>query len=109
MSAESKSIDVDELREELEPHVADLDSEEGQEVINADTSHVKEIWEDGELTYTKGGELFRKRTLHMIESSFLDEDLWDVPEDTDHKSKVIIDDLGEQILRKYREKARNPE
>lgn len=29
-------------------------------------SHVLQIWNDGELTSTKGGELFGLRTLHLI-------------------------------------------
>jgi hypothetical protein len=28
---------------------------------------VYEVWEDGEITLTKGGELYRQRTLHCIE------------------------------------------
>jgi hypothetical protein len=29
--------------------------------------HVQELWQDGEVTLTKGGDLFRARSLHMIE------------------------------------------
>jgi len=34
-------------------------------------SHVQELWQDGELTITKAGELFRARTLHMIKPPVL--------------------------------------
>ncbi len=32
-----------------------------------DGMHVCEIWEDGEVTLTKGGSLYGQRNLHMIE------------------------------------------
>lgn len=35
-----------------------------------DGNHVCEIWEDGEVTLTKGGSLYGMRNLHMIESPY---------------------------------------
>ncbi len=32
-----------------------------------DGNHVCQIWEDGEVTLTKGGSLYGQRNLHMIE------------------------------------------
>lgn len=98
-------MNVDKLRQKLEPHVADHDSEEGREVIR-DGGHVYEIWEDGELTSTKGGELFRKRILHRIHFPFLNEDLWEVPEDSKHVSKVVVNEEAKEILERAREGVR---
>lgn len=34
------------------------------------TDMVCEVWEDGEVTLTKGGDLYRQRNLHSIEPPF---------------------------------------
>lgn len=94
---------IDKLREKLKHHVAEHSSEEGKEEIEG-TDHVYEIWEDGELTSTKGGRLFRKRSLHRIQFPFLDEDIWEVPEDQDHKSMVVVDRTALEVLEEFREK-----
>lgn len=98
--------DVEEVRERIEPFIARHDSEEGRAVINGEnrersTGHVLEIWEDGEVTSTKGGELFRKRTLHRKMPPFLTENLWEVPEAKSHESRVIIDNKIFQVLDDY--------
>lgn len=93
--------DIEELREKLEPHVAAHGTEEAKEKIQ-NSSMIYEIWEDGEVTSTKAGDLFRKRTLHMIRGAFLNEDLWEVPEERDHVSRVVINDEARDILDEYR-------
>lgn len=37
---------------------------------------VYEVWHDGEITLTKGGDLFRRRTLHCIRGGAVDESKW---------------------------------
>lgn len=39
-----------------------------------DDPMVYELWQDGEITLTKGGSLFRQRSLHMIYPPVLDSD-----------------------------------
>lgn len=99
---------IKQLRDELEPYVADRDSEKGRKVIEEGREdqeplhHVYEIWEDGEVTSTKGSDLFRKRTLHRIHFPFLEDDLWEVPEDDVHVSKVVVDKEALNILEEHR-------
>lgn len=59
--------ELEELRERVNECVAKPHSEEGREVINNDETHVREVWEDGEITSTKGGDLYRRRSLHQME------------------------------------------
>lgn len=101
--------DVDELRERLEPHVAERKSEEGQQVIQDTGSarHIYIVWEDGEVNNTKGGDVFMNRSLFVRCPAFLDEDLWDVPEGAEHKFKVVLDkDKVEEIITDYTDKWR---
>lgn len=41
-----------------------------------DQPHVQELWQDGEVTLTKGGDLFRTRSLHMIEFPIGQDSIW---------------------------------
>lgn len=87
--------DPDKLREAVEPYLAEHGTEEAREVIEekGSGSHVYEIWEDGEITSTKGGRVFRQRTLHQrVRPIFSGEALWEVPDGQNHKSKVVTDD-----------------
>lgn len=99
--------DVREIRRRIEDKVAKIGSERGQEVINNDETHVTEIWEDGEVTSTKSGELFRQRSLHQRDRPFINVEgmnpaLWDIPEDKDHTSRVVVDDEALDIIAEYR-------
>lgn len=41
-----------------------------------DEHHVRELWQDGEVTLTKGGDLFRARNLHTIEYPVGKNSIW---------------------------------
>ena len=95
-----------ELQEELEPYIAGVDSEEGQAEIHGEGTHVTELWEDGEMTSTKSGDLYGRRLLHQSVEPWLprNEVLWDVPEGKDNKRMVVLDrDKVKEILREYAE------
>lgn len=84
---------VQQFRNEIRQYVAEPQSKEGQAVIHNDKTHVSELWEDGEITSTKSGDLYGARLLHqsrrpILESANL---LWDPDEGNDHKKMVIVD------------------
>lgn len=98
---------IETLRERVEPYIVEPSSEEGQEIIG-DTydGHVAEVWEDGEITTTKNGDLYRNRRIHQARRPVWPEGmevLFDVPEGQDHKRMVITDrDALEDILDEHR-------
>lgn len=54
--------------------VAEPYSEEGKAVIHdGESTHVSELWEDGEITFTKKGDLYRQRRLHQMSPPLLPE------------------------------------
>ena len=87
------------LYEQIKDDVAPISSDDGQAVINNDETHVSLLWEDGEITSTKSGDLFGARSLHQSVEPWLprNEQLWSVPESpdnpftSDHHAKVILD------------------
>lgn len=97
--------DIEEVRERVQPHIAEPSSEEGHKIIHDDRTHVKEVWEDGELTTTKSGDLYRSRSLHQSAPPVWPEGsevLFDV-ESGDHKRMVVTDrEALEEILDDYR-------
>lgn len=59
--------EIHEIRRKVAPYVADPRSKLGKERINdPEHTHVREVWEDGEITSTKCGDLYRKRSLHRM-------------------------------------------
>lgn len=93
-----------ELYERIEPYIAEPSSEEGRAAIHAeDETHVSEVWEDGEVTYTKNGDLYQARRLHQNQPPWLprSEVLWTVPDGRDHKRMVITDDQALTEMAKY--------
>ena len=38
------------------------------DALAVEENMVYEVWEDGEITLTKGGDLYRQRSLHLIEA-----------------------------------------
>jgi len=100
---------VREIRERIGDMVVKPFSDRGQEVIHDGRSHVTEIWEDGEVTTTKAGDLYGNRRLHGSEPPFLPTanprlpTLWEVPEDHDHRRMVVVDREALEILAEYRE------
>lgn len=98
---------IESLRERVEPCIAEPSSDEGQEVIEANAgSHVLEVWEDGELTSTKAGDLYRKRRIHQQAPPVWPngmEILFDVPDGEDHKRMVVTDrDALKEVLDEHR-------
>lgn len=94
-----------EYQEKLEPYIAEPSSEEGkEEIYDDDSTHVSELWEDGEITFTKNGDLYRNRNLHQSKPplTLRTEALWEVPDGQDHKRMIILDrDKVEEILQEY--------
>lgn len=89
-----------EFRRMMQEYVAEPYSEEGQAVINNDETHVSEMWEDGEVTFTKSGDLYGARRTHASSPPLFPEKykLWEVPDGQDHKKKVIVDDGVKELL-----------
>ena len=83
----------------LEECTAPIRSEEGQAVINDDNTHAGLIWEDGEITSTKSGDLFGHRSLHQSLEPWTHrhDPLFEVPDSPDnpftgeHEARVITD------------------
>lgn len=106
---------VREIRDRIEEYVAEPFSERGQEVIHDGRSHVTEIWEDGEVTTTKAGDLYQARLLHGSEPPFLPTSnprnavLWEPDENQKHKRMVVVDRKALDILAEYRELTINEE
>lgn len=63
MSEERYSIR--EFRDFVQERIAESQTEEAQEVIHNDDTHVLEVWQDGEMTSTKSGDLYQRRNLHQ--------------------------------------------
>lgn len=92
---------VDEFAEEIKECVAEPHSEEGQEVIHDGRSHVVEVWQDGEVTSTKAGDLYRKRLLHQKTPPFVDEEnrLWG---EEGNQARVVVNrDKVEELYDEY--------
>ena len=97
-------------------HTAKLNTEEAQEAINQDKTHTAMIWEDGEITYTKNGDLFGHRSLHQALEPWADEPLFEVPDNTlnpfsgDHECRIITDReaLNEAIKEKLKDRDIKP-
>jgi hypothetical protein len=87
-------MNIYEFRNIAEEKTAKPDSEEGQAVIHNGDTHVSEIWEDGEITVTKSGDLYGARNLHQSSPPLFPEGrlLFDVPSDQEHVRRVITDD-----------------
>lgn len=82
----------------VKDRVAKPDTEEAQERINDGRSHIAEVWEDGEVTVSKAGDLYRHRRLHQSLSPRLPEGykLWH-PEG-DHERRIVMDEDLPQML-----------
>lgn len=104
--------ELDEARQRIEPYIAEPSSEEGQEVIEKAKSHVAELFEDGEITTTKSGDLYGQRSKHQREPPVWPEgmNVLFTPEGdqqgeiTDnHKAMIILNmDKVNEILEEYR-------
>lgn len=96
---ETQRMPFREFKKRLQDYVAEPHSEEGQEVIHNDKAHVAELWEDGEITTTKSGDLYKNRSLHGSSPPFLPEraELFDTG-DSEHKRMVITDDEIRDII-----------
>lgn len=111
-------IDVNEIQNRIDGMYAEPSSEEGQaEIHDPDNTHVLEVWEDGELTSTKCGDLYGHRNLHQNAEPILpagqvlftmddlddDYDLYNALKRRDkHKRMVVTDRELKEILEEYR-------
>ena len=109
-------IYIRELQELVEPMIAEPSSDEAKEVIHNDNTHVSEVWEDGEITSTKSGDLYRQRSLHQSKKPMLpegqvlfsyemvdDDEKWrELRNRKSHKRMVIVDDELRDVLDKWR-------
>lgn len=102
-------IHVREIKERIDGMVVEPQSERGQEIIHEDDrTHVLEVWEDGEVTSTKAGDLYNARRLHQSARPFIPTQtpnmtLFDVPDDQEHKRMVVADREVLDILDEYRD------
>lgn len=97
---------VDELRDALKKYTAERGSEDAKDAIhNSETTHTSEVWEDGEITFMKNGDLWRHRNMHQSVPPFLQEEdhLWDVPEGRDHISRIVTDNRAKELIQEFRE------
>lgn len=92
------SIDYEALRNSLEPYIAERDTPEAEAAIN-EGSHVFEVWSDGEVTMTKGGDLYGKRSRHQVqEPLFKPGALWPIPMGARHALYIVTDKQALSIL-----------
>lgn len=100
----SKSFPVLTISNEIEDDIVEPYSDEGQEVIHDGSGHVLEIWEDGEITSTKSGDLYGRRSVHRSVPPLLPEnkELFDTG-DSDHKRMVITDRRVKELMKELHE------
>lgn len=82
------------LQEAVEPFVAEQGTEAAHQAIHeTDSAHTSMLWEDGEITHRKNGDLWGHRSLHQQLEPWLprNEIIWEVPDDKDHEYKVVTD------------------
>lgn len=98
---------VSEIRGRIDGLWAEPKSEEGQKEIHSGDTHVSEVWQDGEITTTKSGDLYGHRLTHLSEEGFLGDyqslfpDYHDSP--GDNVKMIVIDEELKSILQEYRE------
>lgn len=90
-----KSDVTDKIKDLIEGCTVPNDTPEARDII-AKGGHVLQVWEDGELTSTKGGELYGKRTLHRIGYPSKIKIIETSGED-DHQSRIVKPECGERI------------
>lgn len=104
---------VREIRNKIEGMVVEPQSEEGQEIINDGRSHVLEVWEDGEVTSTKAGDLYGHRSIHQSKKPFIPvgrslfrvddpDEMRQLRSRDTHKRMVVKNDEVLDILAEYR-------
>jgi len=89
------------LLDELQPYLLSVDSDEARKLID-NSRKVEELWHDSEITNTKAGKLYGKRSHLHISYTFLEdgETLWDKYTTGFY---MIITDLDKviEIIKKY--------
>lgn len=90
-----KSDVTDKIKDLIEGCTVPHNTPEAKDII-AKGGHVMEVWEDGELTSTKGGELYRQRTLHRIGYPSKIKIIETNGED-DHQSRIVKPECGDHI------------
>lgn len=117
-------IDAHEIQQRIQGMYAPPNSEEGQKVIHEGRddedgrpTHVTEVWEDGELTTTKCGDLYGARNIHQSAKPILPAGftIFDSREDFEdgselnavlygdkHKRMIVTDPKLIDILAEYR-------
>jgi len=92
-------LTVPDAKNQVEQYIAEPTSDEGQAVIEGPETHVTEVWEDGELTTTKSGDLYRRRNLHRLSPPIVEnaELLFEVQEG-EHRRMIVTDREGLRSL-----------
>jgi hypothetical protein len=91
-----KSDIADKIKDIIEACTVPTESPEGKDII-AKSTMVQQVWEDGELTSTKGGSLYGQRGLHRIgypSNIKIIETGW---EDDAHESRVVKPECEDNI------------
>jgi hypothetical protein len=81
--------------------IMDLIAKHSKPHLAAEPGMVKQVWEDGEVTLQKSGDLLWQRSLHMIEAGFstkLDIDLFPHKTSNGH-GYIFTDDEGAAAIR----------
>lgn len=97
----TQEIPFRDMREKVREMSAEMGTEEAKEAIyDDDSTHVSEIWEDGEITYMKNGDMYGHRRRHQSNPPLLPSDahLFEVPDDKDHSKRIITDDSLKELL-----------
>ena len=96
--------ELTDLKEELEPYLAEQGTEKAQDAIYAESTHTSVLWQDGEITYRKNGDLWGRRSWHQWVEPWLprNEVIWYTGGEDEYK---VITDKEEvkEILREYAE------
>lgn len=90
-----KSDITDKIKDIIEYCTVPRNTPEARNII-AKGEHVMQVWEDGELTSTKGGKLYGKRTLHRISDPGKIKIIETDSED-DHQNRIVRPGCGEHI------------
>jgi len=92
-----KSDITDKIKDLIEGCTVPNDTPDARDIIaGAGGDHVLQVWEDGELTSTKGGELYGKRTLHRIGYPGKIKIIETSGED-DHQNRIVKPECGKRI------------
>ncbi len=101
-------VDIEDIKEFIQKYTYEHKTDEAIDIIknrSGGSTYAYDIWKDGELTGTKGGDLYGKRLLHIMEEP-IGVKLFDIPDSGKQESRIIdpdhVDDLR-ILIRAYRD------